>query len=292
MRKLGLAILTTAELLSASCGGSGNSGPVTTPTPPGQTQPPAVNVNDVGTTGSDPNFWQNGDMSFAEQTGRNTLGLQLTQRGAQVTGHFNIYGPDGGAGPLAGTVSGTSLTFNFSVGNQGQGCGNTASGIAEVGRSGMTGTFSGKRCNGQSYTNGRFTISLPPGYRTSAYQVGGKWTTNTPNALGVGVWTFDISETPVDVNASNVTGSVAVAGSPLNLGSGSLTGSVANTFPGPATVARMTVTFAGACPSNIVFNVGFSGDPAAADPQRMTGGVTGTTCSGSLPGGGLGLTRQ
>jgi hypothetical protein len=153
------------------------------------------------------------------------LALQLTQTGAQVTGRFILYGPDGGAGPLAGTVVGNTLSFNFSVGNSGQGCGNTASGTATVGTSTMTGTFTGKRCNGQSYTNGRFTVSLPsPSRRSSPFAAGGKWTANNYIALGgPGVWTFDIVETPVDVNGSNLTGSVAVANSSLNLGSGSLT---------------------------------------------------------------------
>jgi hypothetical protein len=83
--------IAAATLLTATCGGGGGnsgSGPVTAPTPVAQAQPPAVNVNDLGPPGGDNNLWSNGSVSFDAQTGSNTLGLQLTQTGAQVTGRF------------------------------------------------------------------------------------------------------------------------------------------------------------------------------------------------------------
>lgn len=302
MQKLVLALVTTAALWGAACGGGGggggggsssSSGPVTAPTPPAQTQPAGVNVNSQATVNGQmfQVLWA-GDVSFNEQTGTNTINFpQLTQNGSQVSGQINFYGPDGGAGPFAGVVSGTTLTFNFSIGNQGQGCGNTISGSANVTTSTMVATFSGHRCNGTPYTNGKFTVSIPAVFRTSPYSVGGIWTTVTPPVLGGGRWTFNISEAPVDVNGSNVTGSVVVNGGTLNLGSGSLTGTVTNTFPGPTTIAKMTVTFAGACPSTLTFTEGFPGANPSFDGSQMTGGETGTTCNGPSQAG-LNLMRQ
>ncbi len=121
-----------AALITAGCGGGGSGGPggpVTAPTPTGQTQPPAVNVNSQGTVfnGQSLDVLWNGDVSFNEQSGTNTIGFPgLAQNGSQVSGQINFYGPDGGGGPFRGVVSGTTLAFNFSIGNMDQGCGNTA----------------------------------------------------------------------------------------------------------------------------------------------------------------------
>ena len=291
MQKLALAILAAAGLMSSACGP--RSSGVTGPTPVGQTQPPAVNVQAMGSASS--NIRWDGDISFDQQTGTNRMALELRQTGPQISGSFLMYGPDGGAGPLSGTVSGNTFSFNFSIGNQGQGCGSegTTTGTATVGTSTMTGTFTGKRCNGQPYNNGRFTANLPPGFRTSPFPVAGSWTTTVPPALGGGRWTWNISETIVDLNSSNVSGSGAVTGGSLNLGSGSLTGPVTNTFPGPTTIVRYTVTFAGSCASSFSGNVGFPGGNPAIDGRQMTGGIGGTTCNGSVPQGtGMNLFKQ
>jgi len=296
MRAAKVTLLGVA-LLTATCGkGGGSSGPVTAPTAPtgpsGQTQPPAVNVNSDGTVGGQRNvFLWGGNVSFNEQTGTNTVNFpQLTQNGAQVSGSINFYGPDGGGGPFAGVVSGTTLNFNFSIGNQGQGCGNTVSGSANVTTRTIEATFSGHRCNGQTYTNGRFTVSIPAEapVRTSPLPVGGIWSNVMPAALGGGRWTFNISEAPIDANGSTVSGSVSVSGGTLALGAGTLTGPVTDTYPGPLTLARMTVTFAGACPSNLLFNVAVSG----SDGSVLTGTVSGTTCNATLQSVGLNLNRQ
>ena len=294
MEKPALAILTVCGLLCPGCHNNvGPGGPVTAPTS-AVTQAPAVNLKGTGTVGGQSiQVPWSGNVFFNEQTGANTFGLQLDQTGAQVSGQLSIFGPDGGGGPIVGVVSGTTFNFNFSVGNGGQGCGNTGSGTADVAANTMTGTFSGKRCNGSTYTNGRFTLNLPPGFRTSPYRVGGTWTAFIPSPVGGGRWTFNISETAVDVNGGNVSGSVAVTGGSLGFGSGSITGTVTSTYPGPTTLARMTVSFAGSCPSTIMVNVGFPGGDPAFDGSVMTGGIRGATCNGELPQGlGLNLARQ
>src|SRR6516164_5378569 len=121
MGKVPLTILTTVALMSASCGRGGSSGPVTAPTPVGQAQAPTVDVQGAGSSPADapPTLvrWD-GNVSFDAQTGSNTMALELRQSAAQVNGQFLIYGPDGGAGPVAGTVSGNVFSFNFSIGNQ------------------------------------------------------------------------------------------------------------------------------------------------------------------------------
>lgn len=283
----------TAALVTCACGGGASSGSVTAPSPTPQSQPAAVNVSSHGSlAGASVDLPWTGDVSFDEQTGADTIELDLTQVGSQVSGSVMLYGPDGGAGPFAANVAGNVLSFNFSIGNKGQGCGNTVSGSATVGTNTITGTFRGHRCNGQTYTNGRFAVALPSAFRTSPYPVGGVWVTSTPPALGGGRWTFNISESVTDVNGGTVSGSVSVTGGSLDLGSGTVSGPVTSMFLGPMTIAKMTVTFGGACPSNLVFTEGFPAGNPAFDGLMMTGSATGTTCKGSVQNVGLNLSKQ
>ena len=296
MQKVALTIATTAVVMTAACGG-GSSGPITAPTPVGQTEVPTVDVQGAGSSLNSADSsgivrWD-GNVSFPAQTGSNTMALELKQTDAQVTGNFFIYGPDGGAGPVVGTVSGNTLTFNFSIGNQGQGCGNTASGTATVDATTMTGTFTGKRCNGQSYANGTFTVNLPYPYRASPYPLGGNWMMNIPAAAGGGRWNFTISETAVDVSSGTVSGSVAVVSSSLSLGAGTLSGAVSSTFPGPITHLPMKVTFDGACPSTFTLGLGITGsNPVFYGGNFMGGSMTGQTCNGAVAQANINLIRQ
>ena len=158
MRRRWLMVLPLAAV--TGCGGpggtGGDTGPVSAPVPPSALQPPTVYVGGPEAPGG---FlaW-NGSVSFTEATGADTLQLALTQTGAAVTGTVGIFGPDGKGGRFAGTVSGNTLYFNFSVGHQGQGCGNAISGTATVSAHNMVGTFSGHDCKGGSVTNGTFTV--------------------------------------------------------------------------------------------------------------------------------------
>ena len=297
MKKVALTILATAALVSTSCGGGGKGGAVTAPTAVGQTEAPTVDVQGAGSSPADtapPALirWD-GNMSFDAQTGHNTMAFELRQTEAQVTGQFFIYGPDGGAGPLVGTVSGNRLNFNFSIGNSGMGCGNTGSGSATVEASTMSGTFSGKRCNGQSYTNGSFTLNLPYPYRAYAYPIDGTWTANIPAAAGGGRWTFTISESTVDVTSGTVSGTVAVSSSSMNLGAGTMSGKVSSTFPGPKTNVPMTVTFSGACASTFTLGMGINGaNPVFYGGSFMGGSITGNTCKGAVSQTNINLVKQ
>ena len=285
MRACTAALLALPVFLVVACGGSGGgqaAGPPTAPTPPPSAQPAGVNISNGTAPGGAMVTW-GGTVTFDGATGADTITFDLRQSGATVTGQLSVFGPDGTGGPVTGTVSGNVFSFNFSVGNQGQGCGNTASGMATVGTSTMNGTFSGQNCRGQPITNGKFSVSFPaPIFHTAPYAVGGKWTANVPSVLGSGLWTFNISETVVDVNSSTVSGSVSTSGGNPPFGTGSLTGTVTNTFPGPTTIARMTVTFSGACASTLQFTEGFPAGNPAFDGTQMTGGATGSTCNGAL----------
>lgn len=157
----------------------------------------------------------------------------------------------------------------------------------------MTGTFSGKRCNGQSYSNGTFSAQLPYPYRSSPYPLGGNWTMNVPASAGGGRWTFTISETTVDVSSGSITGSIAVASSSLSLGAGTLSGPVNSTFPGPRTTVPMKVSFGGACPSTFTLGLGINGaNPVFYGGSLMGGSMTGQTCKGAVSQTNINLIRK
>ena len=296
MNNLARTVLGIAAFTTLGCKNGGSGGPVTAPTPPGSPQPPTVNITSKGLpslgVGAPGDQW-GGDVSFNEQTGANTFALQLEQTGAQVTGQLSIVGPDGGGGPIAGVVSGSTFTFNFSVGNGGAGCGNTASGTATVATDTITGTFSGKRCNGSTYTNAKFTVSVPYPYRTSPYPVGGNWTMNPPAAAGGGQWNFTILEMSVDATRGNLSGSVAVVSSSLSLGAGTFSGSVQSSYPGPTTNAPMTVTFAGSCASTLTVSGFFNAtNPFFNGGTHMGGTISGRTCNGDVPSTNINYVKQ
>jgi hypothetical protein len=218
----------------------------------------------------------------------------LKQTGAAVTGLVVVFSPDGSnaQGPIAGTVSGNTLFFNFSVGNHGQGCGNAIGGTATVSAQSMAGTFSGHDCKGGTITNGTFTV-VPPVNTivTTRLPVSGTWSGKIPAlpVLGGGAWTWVIAQDG-DVNGGNLTGSVNVTSdNTLKLGAGSFTGKLTNRFPGPAWLDRVTVdaTFAGTCASMLQVNLMLT-----SDGNGLQGVVSGGSCGGSVPTTGLALQKK
>jgi hypothetical protein len=285
--RLALSIVVVIGLVGVGCGSPGGGGSVTSPTAPtapgSAAEPAAVNVGGTQTVA-----W-NGQASYSGGSG--TLQLLLTQNGAQVSGTISAFSH---MGPFAGTVSGTTLTFNFSEGNKGAGCGNAISGTADVGTSTMTGTFSGHDCKGQPVTGGTFTCALDPPQTTTRLPVTGTWTGPVPAGanLGGGTWTWVIARDPGgDVNAYTVSGTVTVShNNTLALGSGSFTGTVVDHFPGAPWDLRLTMnaTFTGPCPTTIEVPL----DLAGPDGVGMAGVVSGTSCSGAVPRTGVGLSKQ
>ena len=291
MRRRWLMVLPLAAL--TGCGGhggtGGDTGPVSAPAPP-SAQPPTVYVGGPEAPGG---FlaW-NGSVSFTEATGADTLQLQLTQTGAAVTGTLFVFGPDGHSGPFAGTVSGNTLYFNFSVGNKGQGCGNAISGTARVSAHNMVGTFSGHDCKGGSVTNGTFAV-IPPvdTIDSTRLPVSGTWKGNIPSlpVLGGGAWTWVIAQEG-DVNGGNLHGSVSVTnGNALKLDAGTFSGTLTNRFPGPAWYDRVALqaSFSGTCASTFQLNLALNPDGGV-----LSGNVSGSSCSGSVPVTGINLQKQ
>jgi len=268
---------------AGSCGGgagSGSGSSVTAPTVP-SVQPPAVAV---GFT-SQPVGWS-GQCSSTE-LGMAPCRLTFAQNGSAVSGTVqNFYNK---AGPLSGTVSGNILTFNFSYGNGGNGCGNAVSGTATVGQTTMTGTFSGHDCAGQPVTNGTFTCALEgssssPGINqglltSSPYRVAGTWNNFLAADLGSGNSTWVMSEEQGDVFQRTFSGSVSVvAGNTLRLGSTSFTGTRTDSFPflPDNDRVRLNATFGGACPTTVQYDLAF------VDGNSLSGNITATTCNGNV----------
>jgi hypothetical protein len=289
MRSPHVTLLALLALLATTCGGSsGSSGPVTAPAAPSgpAAAPPAVNVGGTLNTQFTQVAW-NGQ-GAADGIASGQWRLVLTQTGADVSGTISALGH---AGPFAGTVSGNTLTFNFSVGMGGNGCGNAIAGTATVGASSMTGTFSGHDCAGQAVTNGTFTCALDPGLTTTRFPVAGAWVGALPPAMGKGTSTWVFSQGG-DVNGGSLTGTVNVTGgNTLGLTSGTVTGTVANVFPGgsPDVTTTINVTFAGACPANLALTLLYNG----TDGQTLT--VTkfsGSNCNGPLTPSAWNIVRQ
>lgn len=295
-------MVAAGALISIGCGGHGSSSTVAAPTAPSvpAAQPPTVNVSTIAPAG-----W-NGQSS-ADQVGSSGFGLTVTQTGAQFTGSIGMLGH---SGSVAGTVSGNTISFNFTqTGNQSQQCG-SLSGTATVSSTNtmtssgsnttnsMSGTFSGKDCAGNPITNGTFSGSPVMVYLSATrFPVTGTWTGFLPPQLGGGTWTWVLAQGG-DVSGGNVTGSVTFGtGNTLNLGTGTVTGMVTNIFPGPpqAMTAVTTVSFTGACPATLTANWAYAGWSPGPPGTINVGGqsglqlqpssYSGSSCNGPFPQG-------
>jgi hypothetical protein len=287
------ALVGLTALSAVCCGsGSGNSGPVAAPSPPSSPGAP-VSAAAVYVGGPMPGGVWDGMQSHDATSG--TMRWVLTQNGSQVTGDAQFNDPVEGdhAGPFAGTVSGSTLTFNFSVGMGGLGCGNALSGTATVGARTLTGTWSGHNCAGRSISSGQLTLSLPPGLSATRMSASGSWTGGIPPAVGGGSWTWVIAQDG-DVTGGNLSGSITVSdNNTLKLGAGSFTGRLTNMFPGDVWNDSITITasFNGACPSNLQLSAArlFPGD---ARGNNLSADVSGTTCNGSVPATAMQIFKQ
>jgi hypothetical protein len=215
------------------------------------------------------------------------LTLDLMQSGNQVTGNLSGFGH---AGPFAGTVAGNALSFNFSYGMGGAGCGNAISGTATIGPDFLSGTFSGQDCAGQAVTNGNLTLTLTPPLLTSA-PVSGTWEGNNVDpALGGGSWTWVLSQSTGDVYGGSLTGSIEVFNNRQGLSTGSVSGTVTTTFPGPTSTATFTVNLSGPC--TVTLTVNSANITRQQNGNEVLGGnSSATNCHGPVATGGIGLVR-
>jgi len=269
-----------------------------TPTAPSvpNAQPPTVNVSTPG------EGW-NGQSSSDQGSG--PFSLIVSQSGSQFTGTIGMIGH---SGVVAGTVSGNTITFNFSqIGSQTQPCGalngnatvtsaNTMTSSPNT-TNAMTGTFSGTDCAGKAITNGTFTGSLTTINSATRFPIAGTWKSFVPSALGGGTWTWTVAQNG-DVNGGNLSGAVTLSPDPLNLGVGAITGTYNSVFPGPPnwSSAVTTVSFAGACPATVNITWGDLSSnlsPLSPDGLQLTATTfSGSTCNGQVPAFKPNLKRQ
>jgi hypothetical protein len=178
------ALTLIAAILWAACAGSnGEGGTTPLPQPPvvPSPQPPDYDISGPW-TGSD-----------SDSAGSGALDLFLFQDGGVILGIGNITEDKQRALNLAGTLSASTLYFNF---NYGGNCVRAVSGTMAVGPSTMTGTFSGSNSCGGAITGGQ--VSLTSG----RLDLAGTWSGDAPSVLGGGTWTWQIQQTNNRITAS------------------------------------------------------------------------------------------
>src|SRR5262249_7312670 len=162
-----------------------------------------------------------------------------------------------------------------------------------------TGTFSGKDCTGTAITNGTFTGTYAMTVDSATrFPMAGTWTAFLPSTFGGGSWTWTIAQGG-DVNGGALSGSLAVSSdNTLHLGTGTITGTLTNVFPGAPSwsSAVTTVSFTGACPATLTFTWGdLSSNSAALSGDGLTlvaVNFSGSTCNGPVPTFKPSLKRQ
>ncbi len=122
----------------------------------------------------------------SDSVGSGAIDLFLVQDGGVVLGSGGITEDRRRTGSFAGTLSGSTLYFNF---NYGSNCVRSVSGTLSVGPSTMSGTFSGRSSCGDGIDNGQ--VSLTSG----RLDLAGSWTGTAPSVLGAGTWTWHLQQT-------------------------------------------------------------------------------------------------
>lgn len=181
MKQLACRLLPFATaLLIEGCGGGGHggNGVGTTPVP----QPPVVQSPqppDYDVSGP----WTGSD---SDSLGGGAIDLFLVQDGGVVIGSGGVTEDKRRTGFFAGTLSGSTLYFNF---NYGSNCVRVVSGTALVGPNSMTGTFSGTTSCGDTILQGDVSMN------SGRLDLAGTWTGAAPSVLGAGTWTWELQQT-------------------------------------------------------------------------------------------------
>jgi hypothetical protein len=174
MRASAWLFFFTMAVLGCSSGGGGN-GPAPVPTPPivPSQQPPDLDVSGP---------WSGQD---SDSDGAGPFSLSLHQDGGVVTGGGSITEDRLRNGLFAGTLSASTLYFNF---NYGENCIRLLSGTMSAGANTMSGTFSGSKSCGGSIENGRLTLT------SGRPDINGTWSGTAPSDLGPGTWTWQVQQ--------------------------------------------------------------------------------------------------
>ena len=182
----GWLLFFTVALLGCSSG-SGDNGPLPVPSPPNvpSQQPPDLDVSGP---------W-NGQAS--DSIGAGAFTLSLHQDGGVVTGPGSITEDKLRNLLFAGTLSASTLYFNF---NYGANCVRLVSGTMTAGANTMSGTFSGSNSCGGTIANGQFTLT------SGRPDINGTWSGTAPSVLGPGTWTWQVNQ-----DGNRISASVSVA---------------------------------------------------------------------------------
>ena len=171
-----------AGLVWGACGSGGGSGPLPMPSPPvvPQQQPPDFDVSGP---------WNGSD---SDSAGSGAIDLFLGQDGGVVSGGGGITEDRRRTGFFAGTLSGSTLSFNF---NYGGNCIRKVSGTLAVGPNSMKGTFNGTNSCGGTIDNGQ--VSLTSGRP----DLTGTWAGEAPSIFGAGTWRWVVQQYGTRISA-------------------------------------------------------------------------------------------
>ena len=112
-----------------------------------------------------------------------------------------------------------------------------------------------------------------------------------PGAYGGGNWTWVLTQSAGgDVFGQSLAGSVFLSGNSLKLGTGSLSATATNIFPGPQTTISFSASFPGACPMTISVT-GANLQVQAGRTALIVGNLTSTNCNGPVTPNGFNLVR-
>ena len=179
VRGVGGLLLFAAVLLRCGSGNGNGGGSVPVPAAPvvPSPQPP-----DLDTSGR----WSGPE---SDSIGTGTVTLDLRQDGGTITGSGTVAEDKVRAGVFAGTLSASTLYFNF---NYGGNCVRTVHGTMSAGANTMTGTFSGSNSCGGTISNGQISLTW------ARPDINGTWSGTAPSVLGPGTWTWQVQQDGFD----------------------------------------------------------------------------------------------
>jgi hypothetical protein len=203
----------------------------------------------------------------SDSAGAGPFSLSLHQDGGVVIGSGSITEDRSRNGLFAGTISASTLYFNF---NYGENCVRLLSGTMAAGANTLTGTFSGSNSCGGAIANGQLSLT------SGRPDIDGTWSGTAPSVLGPGTWSWQVQQ-----DGNRISASVSVATS-LFHETDSLTGALSY-VPGGF---LLTGTFSLSGCSGVIASVapGPEGPPVTSSQLGGVLTLSSTSCTGGLAG--------
>ena len=204
----------------------------------------------------------------SDSAGTGTITLYLQQDGGTVTGTGTVAEDKVRTGLFAGTLSASTLSFNF---NYGGNCVRMLSGTMSSTGDSMSGTFSGSDSCGGTITNGQISLGW------ARPDINGTWSGAAPSVLGSGTWTWQVQQDGFD----RVRAAVSVATSNLRE-TDALTGALTLAVGNYSLVGSFPVS---GCPG-VTASVSQPPGTPAVTASQINGVVTlsSASCTGGLAG--------